>query len=113
LNAPRDLGAIVADLGKADTAAEAAIAARAVGDAALLKARATANRHWGATAAAWRGMSPFLRELFVSMYTETPAGRVQLVAQQPWDSFSTAERCAIGAAARQLHRETERAGWLR
>lgn len=67
--------------------------------------------HQSAAAAVWAGMHQAARLLIVSMATDR--ADVATAARLPWESFAPAERIAMGAAARQINRDTAMAGALR
>lgn len=110
MNAPRDLGGLSLEL-------DAAMHGESIAAAAMRRCRAAMDRGQTAkgsppmAAQAWRAMSVHMREILVSMATDRKDP--QRDACQAWGSFTDAERAALGATAREWHRQTQGAQWLR
>lgn len=107
MSAPaRDLALIRADLGEV-------LAAPGI-EPWRAKLRQVADRiarRPSVAGATWRAMSIELRGLLLTICTERRD--CMLDAQQPWESFTDAERVTIGATARQWGRSLAEAGRLR
>lgn len=76
-----------------------------------LRDRIEANIARSDGGAVWRAMSASMREVLCSLYTDSK--RPDQAALQAWESFSEAERVAMGAAAREWRRQLDGAALLR
>lgn len=52
----------------------------------------------------WAAIPLPTRQLLVVLASDQ-AGEPERISRQPWDSFSTADQCRLGAAARSLSRD--------
>lgn len=83
------------------------------------RARNVAAARQGATKAdtlagqTWRAMHSRVRTLLVMLECQDSEGDPRTIALQPWGSFSAADQCRLGAAAREIGRELKRAEYLR
>lgn len=108
LGAPAAPGAHLGGLGYADTGRPCP---KEVGDAALQRTRALLDRRGSVSGAAWRAISPQLREVLLSLCTDRR--NVDADSLMAWGQLTPDERAAIGATARTWRRELQGAAWLR
>ena len=91
----------------------------AIGRQIALNARENLARRQGVRAAdslaghTWRTMHSRVRTLLVMLECQDAEGDPRTIALQPWGSFSAADQCRMGAAAREIGRELKRADYLR
>lgn len=108
MNAPRELAAA---LDREDLHTEAALRGESLGAVALRRCRDALDRGGHVSGAAWRQLSPALREVLLTLCTQRRD--VESAALMPWAQLTADERIAIGATARTFARELKGAAWLR